>query len=138
MTKMRSSNKTNQVAEGNRAAEAWAEAETGAVVIAAASADGQAALGRAADAFTDKGKADKARAIEDVAMLAGVVAQMGALAGRVAQQSSTLAEEMRRGWNWKGCQFPPWSRCCKRRQRAAGGRRWRSCTPGYREPLRLT
>ena len=30
-------------------------------------------------------------------MLAGVVAQMGALAGRIAQQSSTLAEEMRRG-----------------------------------------
>ena len=97
MTKMRSSNKTNPVAEGNRAAEAWAEAEAGAVVIAAASADGQAALMRAADAFKDKGKADKARAIEDVAMLAGVVAQMGALAGRVAQQSSTLAEEMRRG-----------------------------------------
>ena len=42
------------------------------------------------------------------------------------------------GWNWKGCQFPPWSRCCKRRQRAGRGRRWRSCTPGYREPLRLT
>ena len=111
MTKMRSSTKTNPVAGGNRAAAAWAEADPRAVVIAAASADGQAALMRAADAFTDKGKADKgkadkARAIKDVAMLAGVVAQMGALAGRVAQQSSTLAEEMRRGLELEGLSIP--------------------------------
>ena len=64
--------------------------------FAAASDDGQAALRGAADAFTDAGKGDKARAVANVAMLAGVVAQMGALAGRAAQQSSTLAEEMRR------------------------------------------
>ena len=106
MTKMRSSTNTNPVAGGNRAAAAWAEADPRAVVIAAASADGQAALMRAADAFRDKGKADKARAIEDVAMLAGVVAQMGALAGRVAQQSSTLAEEMRRGLELEGLSIP--------------------------------
>ena len=24
-------------------------------------------------------------------------------------------------WNWQGCQCPPWSRCCKRRQRVAKG-----------------
>ena len=106
MTKMRSSTNTNPVAGGNRAAAAWAEADPRAVVIAAASADGQAALMRAADAFRDKGKADKARAIKDVAMLAGVVAQMGALAGRVAQQSSTLAEEMRRGLELEGLSIP--------------------------------
>ena len=103
---MRSSTNTNPVAGGNRAAAAWAEADPRAVVIAAASADGQAALRGAADAFRDKGKADKARAIEDVAMLAGVVAQMGALAGRVAQQSSTLAEEMRRGLELEGLSIP--------------------------------
>ena len=106
MTKIRSSTNTNPVAGGNRAAAAWAEADPRAVVIAAASADGQAALRRAADAFRDKGKADKARAIEDVAILAGVVAQMGALAGRVAQQSSTLAEEMRRGLELEGLSIP--------------------------------
>ena len=39
-------------------------------------------------------------------MLAGVVAQMGALAGRVAQQSSTLAEEMRRGLELEGLSIP--------------------------------
>ena len=103
---MRSSTNTNPIAGGNRAAAAWAEADPRAVVIAAASADGQAALMRAADAFRDKGKADKARAIKDVAMLAGVVAQMGALAGRVAQQSSTLAEEMRRGLELEGLSIP--------------------------------
>ena len=103
---MRSSTNTNPVAGGNRAADAWAKADPRAVVIAAASADGQAALGRAADAFRDKGKADKARAIEDVAILAGVVAQMGALAGRVAQQSSTLAEEMRQGLELEGLSIP--------------------------------
>ena len=82
------------------------KADPRAVVITAASDDGQAALGRAADAFREKGKADKARAIEDVAILAGVVAQMGALAGRVAQQSSTLAEEMRRGLELEGLSIP--------------------------------
>ena len=92
----------HQVAVGNRAAAAWAEADARAVVIAAASDDGQAALRGAADAFTDAGKGDKARAVANVAMLAGVVAQMGALAGRVAQQSSTLAEEMRRGLELEG------------------------------------
>ena len=84
MTKMRSSNKTNPVAEGNRAAEAWAEA--GAVVIAAASADGQAALGRAADAFTDKGKADKARA----------AGQLDAMARRIAVD---LPEDLAAKWS---------------------------------------
>ena len=67
---MRSSSNTNPVAGGNRAAAAWAEADPRAVVIAAASADGQAALRRAADAFRDKGKADKARAL-DAAVAAG-------------------------------------------------------------------
>ena len=103
---MRSGGNTDPVAGGNRAAEAWAKADPRAVVITAASDDGQAALGRAADAFTDTGLNDKARAIEDVAMLAGVVAQMGALAGRVAQQSSTLAEEMRRGLELEGLSIP--------------------------------
>ena len=106
MTKMRSGGNTDPVAVGNRAAEAWAEADARAVVIAAASADGQAALRGAADAFTDKGKADKERAVAEVAMLAGVVAQMGALAGRVAQQSSTLAEEIRRGLELEGLSIP--------------------------------
>ena len=76
------------------------------VAVAAASADGQAALRGAADAFTDKGKADKARAVAEVAMLAGVVAQMGALAGRVAQPSSTLAEEIRLGLELEGLSIP--------------------------------
>ena len=138
MTKMRSSTNTNPVAGGNRAAAAWAEADPRAVVIAAASADGQAALRRAADAFRDKGKADKARAIEDVAMLAGVVAQMGALAGRVAQQSSTLAEEMRRGLELEGLSIPAVVEMLQTTPAGGGGRRWRSYTPGYREPLRLT
>ena len=97
---------TNQVAVGNRAAAAWAEADARAVVIAAASDDGRAALRGAADAFTDAGKGDKARAVANVAMLAGVVAQMGALAGRVAQQSSTLAEEMRWGLELEGLSIP--------------------------------
>ena len=102
------SGKTNAdpVAVGNRAAEAWAEADARAVVIAAASDDGQAALRGAAVAFTDAGKGDKARAVADVAMLAGAVAQMGALAGRVAQQSATLAEEMRRGLELEGLSIP--------------------------------
>ena len=94
---MRSGTNADPVAVGNRAADAWAEANARAVVIAAASDDGQAALRGAADDFRDKGKADKARAVAEVAMLAGGVAQMDTLAGRVAQQSSTLAEEMRRG-----------------------------------------
>ena len=46
MTKMRSGGNTDPVAVNNRAAEAWAEADPGAVMIAAASADGQAALTR--------------------------------------------------------------------------------------------
>ena len=103
---MRSGGNTDPVAVGNRAAEAWAKADPRAVVITAASADGQAALGRAADAFTDAGLNDMALAVADVAMLAGVVAQMGALAGRVAQQSSTLAEEMRRGLELEGLSIP--------------------------------
>ena len=103
---MRSGGNTDPVAVGNRAAEAWAEADARAVVIAATSADGQAALGGAADAFTDKGKADKARAVAEVAMLAVVVNQMRALAGRVAQQSSTLAEEIRRGLELEGLSIP--------------------------------
>ena len=60
MTKMRSGCNTDPVAVGNRAAEAWAEADARAVMIAATSADGQAALSGAADAFTDKGKAAEA------------------------------------------------------------------------------
>ena len=103
---MRSGGNTDPVAVGNRAAEAWAEADARAVVIAATSADGQAALRGAADAFTDKGKADKARAVAEVAMLAVVVDQMRALAGRVAQQSSTLAEEIRRGLELEGLSIP--------------------------------
>ena len=103
---MRSGGNTDPVAVGNRAADAWAKADPRAVVITAASADGQAALGRAADAFTDAGLNDMALAVADVAMLAGVVAQMGALAGRVAQQSSTLAEEMRRGLELEGLSIP--------------------------------
>ena len=103
---MRSGGNTDPVAVGNRAAEAWAEADARAVVIAATRADGQAALGGAADAFTDKGKADKARAVAEVAMLAVVVNQMRALAGRVAQQSSTLAEEIRRGLELEGLSIP--------------------------------
>ena len=103
---MRSGGNTDPVAVGNRAAAAWAEADARAVVIAAASDDGQAALRGAADAFTDAGKGDKARTVANVAMLAGVVAQMGALAGRVAQQSSTLAEEMRRGLELEGLSIP--------------------------------
>ena len=125
MTNMRSGGNTDPVAGGNRAAEAWAKADPRAVVITAASDDGQAALGRAADAFTDTGLNDKARAIEDVAMLAGVVAQMGALAGRVAQQSSTLAEEMRRGLELEGLSIPAVVKMLQTTQRAAGGRRWR-------------
>ena len=135
---MRSGGNTDPVAVGNRAAEAWAEADARAVVIAAASADGQAALRGAADAFTDKGKADKARAVAEVAMLAGVVAQMARWLAGLHSSPLLSPKKYGGGWNWKGCQFPPWSRCCKRRQRAAGGRRWRSYTPGYREPLRLT
>ena len=102
------SGKTNAdpVAVGNRAAEAWAEADARAVVIAAGSDDGQAALRGAAVAFTDAGKGDKARAVADVAMLASAVAQMGALAGRVEQQSATLAEEMRRGLELEGLSIP--------------------------------
>ena len=103
---MRSGGNTDPVAVGNRAAEAWAEADARAVVIAATSADGQAALGGAEDAFTDKGKADKARAVAEVAMLAVVVDKMRALAGRVAQQSSTLAEEIRRGLELEGLSIP--------------------------------
>ena len=52
---MRSGSNTDPVAVGNRAAEAWAQADPGAVMIAAASADGQAALMGAANAFTEKG-----------------------------------------------------------------------------------
>ena len=103
---MRSGTNADPVAVGNRAADAWAEADARAVVIAAASDDGQAALRGAADDFRDKGKADKARAVAEVAMLAGGVAQMDALAGRVAQQSSTLAEEMRRGLELEGLSIP--------------------------------
>ena len=106
MTNIRSGGNTDPVAVGNRAADAWAKADPRAVVITAASADGQAALGRAADAFTDAGLKDMALAVADVAMLAGVVAQMGALAGRVAQQSSTLAEEIRRGLELEGLSIP--------------------------------
>ena len=106
MMNMRSGGNTDPVAVGNRAADAWAAADARAVVIAAASNDGQAALRRAADAFTDAGWNDKARAVADVAMLAGVVAKMGALAGRVAQQYPTIAEEMRRGLELEGLSIP--------------------------------
>ena len=106
MTNIRSGGNTDPVAVGNRAADAWAAADARAVVIAAASNDGQAALRRAADAFTDAGWNDKARAVADVAMLAGVVAQMGALAGRIAQQSPTIAEELRRGLELEGLSIP--------------------------------
>ena len=111
---MRSGGNTDPVAVGNRAAEAWAEADARAVMIAAASDDGQAALMGAANAFTDKGKADKARAVVDVAKLAGVGAHLSALADRVAQQSfggsaalaRTVAEEMRRGLKLDGLSIP--------------------------------
>ena len=55
MTNIRSGGNTDPVAVGNRAADAWAKADPRAVVLTAASDDGQAALGRAADAFTDAG-----------------------------------------------------------------------------------
>ena len=106
MTKTRSGTNADPIAVSNRAAATWAAADPRAVVDAAASDDGQAALKRAADAFTDAGKDDKARAVTDVAMLAGVVAQMHALAGRVAQQSPTLAEEIRRGLTLNGLSIP--------------------------------
>ena len=67
MTNIRFGGNTDPVAVGNRAADAWAKADPRAVVITAASADGQAALGRAADAFTDAQLNAKALAIVEVA-----------------------------------------------------------------------
>ena len=88
---MRSGGNTDPVAVGNRAAEAWA------VVIAAASADGQAALKGAADAFTDAGWNDKARAVVDVAMLARAAGSLDAVARRIAVDlPEDLAAELRR------------------------------------------
>ena len=94
MTKIRSGANADPVVVGNRAAKAWAEADAGAVVIAAASDDGQAALGRAADAFRDKGKADKARAVADVAMLARAAGSLDALARRIADLPETVAPDL--------------------------------------------
>ena len=94
MTKIRSGVNADPVVVGNRAAKAWAEADAGAVVIAAASDDGQAALGRAADAFRDKGKADKARAVADVAMLARAAGSLDALARRIADFPETVAPDL--------------------------------------------
>ena len=90
MTKMQSGSNTDPVAVGNRAAAAWAQADPGAVVIAAASADGQAALSRAADAFTDAGKGDKARAVVDVAMLVRGALQLDAIVRRVTERAPEL------------------------------------------------
>ena len=88
---MRSSTNTNPVANGNRAAYAWAEADPRAVVLVAASDDGQAALGRAADAFTDAGLNDKARRVARVASMARTAGRMGALAAEIAPTLATLA-----------------------------------------------
>ena len=94
MAKIRSGANADPVVVGNRAAKAWAEADAGAVVIAAASDDGQAALWRAADAFRDKGKADKARAVADVAMLARAAGSLDALARRIADLPETVAPDL--------------------------------------------
>ena len=89
------SGKTNAdpVAVGNRAAEAWAEADARAVVIAAASDDGQAALRGAADDFRNKGKDDKAQGVVGVASMA----HASALAVQVvAKLPPAFAEDERR------------------------------------------
>ena len=95
---MRSSTKnTNPVVAGNRAANVWANADPRAVVLVAATDDGQAALGRAADTFTAAGLNDKARAVADVASKAREAGQFGSLAAEIAPRLAitlppTLAE----------------------------------------------
>ena len=86
---MQSGGNTDPAAVSNHAAAAWAEANPREAVIVAASEDGQAALMRAADAFTDKGKADKAAAIIDVA---GIALKAGALAAVHGEMTAKLAE----------------------------------------------
>ena len=51
-------------------------------------------LWRAADAFRDKGKADKARAVADVAMLARAAGSLDALARRIADLPETVAPDL--------------------------------------------
>ena len=93
---MRSGTNTDPVANGNRAAYAWAKADPRAVVLVAASADGQAALGRAADAFTDAGLNDKARRVTSVASMARTAGRMVALAAEITPTLTTLAPKLAR------------------------------------------
>ena len=103
---MRSGGNTDPVAVGNRAAEAWAEADARAVMIAAASDDGQAALKGAADAFRNKGKEDKAQRVVGVAWHARIIAQLRALVARPPQRPSLIEEEILRSVKQNGLAIP--------------------------------
>ena len=68
------------------------------IAFAAASADGQAALRGAADAFRNKGKDDKARRVASVASMARTAARMVALAAEIAPKlNAELNEELNVG-----------------------------------------